>query len=230
MRSLFIALVFLSCPAIALAQSSPIPTLTVHGEGRVQVPPDHARLTVETMNKASTLDAATAAHRERANRALAALRALAKDGLTIERSTFRLDQVRRPLPPNARDTGETEYQAVSTYELKLTRLDTVDVVVTAIAATGLFELRNLRFGIDERSDGLARARTEAVADARRRAETYAKAAGVELGEILEISDTEARPFAPAAEMAVLRNIPVVPPESLALTASVTMRWRIQAQP
>jgi uncharacterized protein YggE len=97
-----------------------------------------------------------------------------------------------------------------------------------VAATGLFEVRNLRFGIGDRNPGLNETRKKAVEDAQARASTYAQAAGVSLGDVLRIDEGGSagpREFALAAPMA--RSVKVVPPETLTLTASVTMTWRIK---
>jgi uncharacterized protein YggE len=204
-------------------------TLTARGQGRAQVAPDHASLTVDVVTKAQSPQAATAAHRDRAQRAANALRDMKSDGLEIEQSIFRLDEVRPP--PVAPERGNPEYRAVTTFELKMTRLNVVDKAVTALASTGLFEVRNMRFGIEERNAGMATARTNAVDDARQRATTYAQAAGVRLGDILRIEDTDARgprEFAVSAPLA--RNVQVIPPETLTLSASVAITWRIAPKP
>jgi uncharacterized protein YggE len=217
--------------ATAQPQFQRDPTITVVGQGRIQAAPDHAFLTVEVVTKAKSLEAATASHRDRAQRGVNALRALNSTGLEIERSTFRLNEVRLPPPQGSnRDRGETEYQAVTTFELKSTQLDKIDSAVTAVAATGLFEVRNLRFGIDEKNPGMKTARKNAVEDARERAATYAEAAGVRLGEVIRIEDTE--PHMPrefAASPPLMRSVQVIPPETLTLSATVTMTWRIAGQ-
>jgi uncharacterized protein YggE len=227
-----IVLVIICGPAIAQPAHRAEATLTVRGQGEAMVAPDHATLTAEVVTKGKSIDTATAAHRARAQRAASALRDMKKDGLSVERSVFRLNEIRTPPRPNAsQGRGEPEYQAVTSFELKSTRLEKIDGTVTALAATGLFEIRNLRFGIDEKNPGMKAARKNAVDDARDRAMTYAQAAGVQLGEILRIDDTETRGprmFAVSAPMA--HGVEVVPPETLTLSASVTMTWRIVAKP
>jgi hypothetical protein len=207
------------------------PTLTVRGEGHVEVPPDHARLTVEVVTKGKSAEAATAAHRDRATRAAEALRGMQNTGVRIERSVFRLDQIRVPPVPAMPDRFNTEYQAVTSFQLKMSRLDAVDSAVTAIASTGLFEVRNLRFGIDDKNPGLNAARKNAIDDARERATAYAQAAGVKLDAIVRIDETDfrgPREFAVAAPMA--GSVQVAPPETLTLSASVTVTWRIGTRP
>src|SRR5262245_65212727 len=73
--------------------------LTVQGHGRVQAKPDYAAVTAELSARGATLEAATTAHRERVARATEALRKLQANGVQIDRSTFRLDEDRRPPGP-----------------------------------------------------------------------------------------------------------------------------------
>ncbi len=207
------------------------PVITVQGQGRVEAKPDHAKFSAAVTSRGASLDAATKAHRERAERATEALRALRASGIEIERSTFRLDEVRLPPAPGQpprRD--EMEFQAVTTFELKTRDLDKIDAAIGAVAATGLFEVRNLHYAIDDDNPAVDAARREAVADARRRAETYAQAAGTALGEVIRISDTDMHtpPRFVAAPMA--RTAQVIPPEALTVTANVTMSWRIGSKP
>jgi uncharacterized protein YggE len=234
MRNWLMAIIVLLVGASIVAAQPPAPreaTLTVRGQGRVQVPPDHANLTAEVATNGKTAAAATEAHRARATRAVAALRARTKDGLEIEQSNFRLSEIRMPVPAGSPQKPEPEFQAVTAFELKIGKVDVVDRLVTEIASIGLFQLRNLRFGIDDKNPGLKRAREDAVADARERASNYAAAASVQLDGILRIDEGDfrsPREFAAAAPLA--RNVQVIPPENLTLSASVTMTWRIGARP
>jgi uncharacterized protein YggE len=202
------------------------PSITVRGDGRAEVPPDIARLSAEVVTRGKTLEAATGAHKERAAKATAALRALAKDGLIIEQSNFRLDQIRQPAPQQG-PRAEIEYQAVTSFELKAKKLDAIDALITAIADTGLFEMRNVRFALDEKSSALDIARRDAVADARARANIYAEAAGVQLGEIIEITDSEPRLLREMAAPMAARGMQVAPPENISVTANITMTWRLK---
>jgi uncharacterized protein len=207
------------------ADRSTMATLTASGQGRVDVPPDHARLSVEVVTAGANPEAAASAHRDRASRATTRLRDMKNDGVSIEQSSFSLSELRLPDRPNT--PPRSEYRAVTTFELKITPVENADKTVTAMATSGLFEVRNLRFGVDDRNPGFDAARRNAVEDARRRAVTYAEAAGVKLGDIVNINDTDARHPREAVLMSPMaRNVQVIPPEALTLTASVTITWRI----
>jgi uncharacterized protein YggE len=203
------------------------PIISVRGDGHADVPPEIARLSVQVTTKGRTLQAAASAHKTRATQADTALKNMAKDGVVIEQSTFRLDQMHQPPTPQGTPRQEPEYQAVTSFQIKITKLADIDAVVTAIASTGLLEVQNLRFALDDKSKALDIARRNAVADARQRAQTYADAAGVRLGEVIEITDNEPRMFrdVAAAPMAA-RSMKVAPPENITVTAGVNMTWRI----
>ena len=227
MQKVIAVLAALAAANIAVAQpAGPAEaSITVQGHGRVEAKPDYAALTADVSARAATLEAATAAHRERASRASEALRRLQANGIQVDRSTFRLDEDRRP---PARD--ETEFRAVTSFELKAMQLDKLDAVIAEMAATGLFEVRGLRFAIDDRNPGIDSARRAAVDDARRRAETYAQAVNVRLGSIVRIEDTEPRMPREVMAAPAMRSAAVVPPEALTVTSNVTITWRLGAAP
>jgi uncharacterized protein YggE len=232
--ALIASAVLMLCSSPCAAQRVPTaqPSLTVHGQGRVEVPPDYASITVEVETKAKTTADAAAAHRERATRASHALRDMSNDGVNIVRSSFRLAELRSPpSPSNPSRSPDSEFQAITSFELKITRIDAVNDVVTKIASTGLFQVRNLRFGVNEDNPGADAARKRAVANTREHATTYAEAAGVRLGEILKIEDLEnPGPVLFSAQPQPARSVQVIPPEGLMVTASVVITWSIVAKP
>lgn len=216
----------------ALAQPAPPPpleraTITVQGEGRSEAPPDYAAINADLITTAPSLEAVTRAHRERAAKAAETLKALAPNGLAIESSTFRLDRVNQS-PVAGQKPPAPEFRAMTSFSLKTKRVDAIDDTVTKIAATGLFEIHALRFALDENSKAIDTARRNAVLDARHRADVYAEAAGVQVGDVVEISDSERRYPAPVRQMSLARgDVQVTPPETLDVQASVTITWRIK---
>jgi uncharacterized protein YggE len=101
-------------------------------------------------------------------------------------------------------------------------------MIDTLVAAGANDIGGINFMVSNASKLLDDAREQAVADARRKAEIYAKAAGVTLGTPLSISEEGApgpMPFRKmAAGMAV--SAPVAQgEETLAVTVSVS--WAIK---
>ncbi len=97
--------------------------------------------------------------------------------------------------------------------------------------------QSVSFGLDRQDAGADKAREAAVADARRQAEVYAKAAGVTLGR----ADRDPRRLGPALPAAAgnahamamakgAEEVPIVPPATIRYNAGVQMVWEIAAQP
>ena len=238
MRTLLL-LIALASAFPALAQPAPPPppndraTITVNGDGRSEAPPDYAAITADVTTAAPTLDVASKMHRARATRAADTLKSLAAKGLEIKSSTFRINNATPPALAG-KPAPAPEFRAVTSFSLRTRNIADIDEIVTAIAATGLFEVRGVSFALDERSKAVDAARRDAVADARNRASVYAEAAGAALGDVVEISDSErgvpfmraAAPMAAAAE----QKMQVTPPEALTASASVTITWRLRPKP
>jgi uncharacterized protein len=206
--------------------------LTVRGVGRIEMKPDHARLFGTVSTKAPTLDEAAKAHRDRATHALSALQGLAAEGIEIEESTFRLNQDQPPYPAPAVLRPEAKaatppFTAQTSFFVRIKAVDNLNPVISKLAASGLFELSSVRFGVEQERAALNQARRRAMADARDQAAAYADAADVRLVEIVAITDGEAAPsLGGAADMPIPRYVQIIPPLTVAFDSSVQVTWRI----
>ena len=105
----------------------------------------------------------------------------------------------------------------------------VGAALDALVAAGANQMNGLNFSIKDPAPLLAKARTEAVADARLRAQQYAAAAGVTLGQILSISESGgAEPPRPMYRVMAMAadSVPVAAGEE-SVSASVTLVWEIR---
>ena len=74
---------------------------------------------------------------------------------------------------------------------------------------------------------LNQARRAAMVDAREQAGAYADAGELKLVEIIEITDGEATPMENGvADLPMPRFVQIIPPATVAFTASVNVTWRI----
>lgn len=161
-------------------------TITVVGQGTASAPPDAAvvRLGVQT-SAATANDALDAANRS----AQTVIDLVTESG--VDDSDVQTTDV-SVWPRYSNDgTAITGYEASNRVVVTVRDLDSVGSLIDA--ATGLvgndIRIDGLSFVLDDASAVDGEARTNAVADARARAEGYAEAAGIELGEVLAISET-----------------------------------------
>jgi uncharacterized protein len=216
----------------AYAQITPVREsfITVAGEGRVDVAPEFAEFFADVVTRGENLEAATKQHTERAAKAAAVLRTMAKHNVSVERSSFRLEQNRLPSRP-AQKQAAFEYRAITTFALKANQLASLNAVISSVAAAGLFEVRTIRYGIKDEERAIDDARRAAVKNARRQAEVYADAAGVKLAEILEIFDGLAQNLGSEASLrAATPNVQVSPPATIPFRAGINIKWRIVSKP
>jgi len=180
------ALMALALPGLALADDTPR-TLTVSGLGSVALAPDMATITLGVRHEAATAQEALRKMSEGLGPVLAHLSGSGVDERDIQTSGLSLDPVR--VYPEGEPPRLTGYAASSTVLVRLRDLDTVGAVLDSIVGEGANELSGIRFTLADPAAAEDEARRAAVADARARAETYAEAAGVSLGEVLSISES-----------------------------------------
>jgi hypothetical protein len=82
------------------------------------------------------------------------------------------------------------YTATNNVELTIRHLDRAGQVLSAATSAGANSLYGIRFELEDPAPLLASAREKAVADARQRAERLAQLAGVKLGPIVAISESD----------------------------------------
>lgn len=225
----FLALAGLAPPVWAQPPGSEgPPTLTVSGEGKSEVKPDFARVSVSVSTTAAALADAGRRHQDVARRARSLLEGLKEDGVAIERADFTLSQDQPPAPANP--PSPPEFTAKTTFSLTIRPIDRLDSALSKVAGSGLLSVDSVAFNVDRPNAALDQARRAAMIDARRQAEVYADAGGFRLVAIEAVSGAQAfplerQPLAMRAQFAPA-SVQIVPPALLAFSSSVTVVWRI----
>jgi len=229
-----LALTEASAQPSSAPQSPSRALLAVEGNGRAEAKPEFARLTVELLAKAPTIEGAVEASKTLVPRVDTLLQSLKNDGVEIESSRFSLGESPPSHPlPNGPQNPPPSFTATTTYGLKLKRLDRLNPVISAVASSGLLEVRTASFQVEDERVPMDEARRDAVADARRQAEVLADAAGVRLDDLASISDARAAPLTQVAydlPTASRKYLQVIPPAKLDFSASVLMSWHILPKP
>ncbi len=213
--------------APALAQVAPLATISVTGEATVSVAPDLAQIDGGVMSEAKTAREASEANNAAMGKVLLALK-----GASIEEKDFQTSRLSlQPQSAPNRAGGPAAivgYRASNRVTVRLRDVTKLANVIDTLVAAGANDIGGINFTVSNASKHLDEAREQAVADARRKAEIYAKAAGVTLGAPLSISEEGSPAPMPYRKMAVgmAASAPVAQgEETLQVTVSVT--WAIK---
>jgi uncharacterized protein YggE len=209
------------------AQTAPR-SLTMTGQGTVMAAPDTVTLSAGVASEAATAASALAANNSRMQAVLAVL---AKQGVApkdIQTENFSV----APQYANSNDGQPqrlTGYRVANDVMVRLEDVGKLGPVLDALVGAGANQINGINFTIRDSAALLTEARQQAVADAKARAQTYAAAAGVTLGPILSISESDTggmRPLYMAAPMIrAAKSVPVAMGQE-SLSASVSIVWEI----
>ena len=213
--------------APALAQTMPPPMITVSGEATISVPPDQAEIEAGVTSDAKTAREASEANNAAMGKLLLALKAANVEPKDIQ--TSRLSLQPQYAPNRSGPSPVVGYQASNRVTVRLHDIPKVASTIDVLVGAGATNVGGIGFSISNASKLLDDARGQAVADARRKAEIYAKAAGVTLGAPLGISEEGAPGPMPYRKMAVGMAVSPIPvaqgEETLQVTVSVS--WAIK---
>ena len=182
-------------------QSRPEARVIVNGEGSVTVQPDYARITTGVTTRARTVKEATDANTKLMGAITTALRDLAIEQKDIQTSRFSVQPVYAPAQPNT-EPKLSGFSVSNQLNVTIRQIAMVGTIIDRLVAAGANDLGGVEFLHSDLSKALDRAREAAVADARRKAELYARAAGLELGRVAWL--TEDPSFAPPGRTKALR--------------------------
>ena len=227
MRSvIFPTLILVAALAVPALAADPH-TIAMTGHGEIRVAPDMAQVTAGVATTAPTAAQALSANSSRMKGVFAALAKLGVPEKNIQTANFFVSPQYSNGDNNAprRLTG---YQVNNDVTVRLEDVGKLGGALDALVAAGANQINGVSFSIQNDAPLLEKARTLAVADARARAETYAKAAGVSLGPIISISEggSEAPPR-PMYRMAVMQGAPTpIAAGEQSVSAEVSVVWEI----
>jgi hypothetical protein len=209
----------------ALADELP-PHITVAGTGTLSVAPDvaevHAGVTREDASAARAMQQADAAMRK----VVEAIRQQGVPARDIQTTQYSLQPVYDHHDGKSRLRG---YRADNQVRVTVRDLARVGGLLDAVVSAGANQIQGIGFRVDKPETHLDRARADAIADARRKADIYAKAAGVRVTGVLAVEEGGApvpRPFA-AMRAEHMAADAVIEPGEQELRASVSVTFQIQ---
>ena len=219
-RALFV--LFVAALALGPAQAAE-KLVTVTGEATVAVAPDTAMIRLGVGTQEKTAREASEANARQMTAVLAAIKDTGVADRDIQTSRLSLQP---QYDPNKSGTARlTGFQASNQVTVRIRDIDKLPTVLDRAITAGANEMSGIEFVVSEQSKLLDQARDDAIADARRRADLYAKAAGAKLGRVVSITEEGSAP--PPRPIQALRAgaVPIAPGEQT-LRAIVTVSYEL----
>ena len=213
----------------ALADDFPA-AISVSGEATVSAAPDLAQIDAGVANDAKTAKEASDANNAAMGKVLLALK-----GAGIVEKDYQTSRLSlQPQYGQNKSTGASPvvgFRASNRVTVKIHDVTKVTSIIDTLVSAGANDIGNISFEVTQASKLLDDAREQAVADARRKAEIYAKATGVTLGAPISVSEGNAPMPLFKSRMAVapMAAAPAaVAPGEETLSVTVNVSWAIKA--
>jgi len=211
----------------------PPPAIMVSARGEVQVAPDRARVQVGVETQAKTSAAAAAENNQKQAAVLKAIRALGIPQAQIRTLNYSVMPIQR-YDDKLKRVVIDGYQVSNIVSVETEKLELAGQIIDAGLANGANRVAGLDFFVKDRAKAQEEALAQAVATARRQAEVAARAAGGQLGGLLEIiiNDFERPDPRPMMAMAKMEMDAAGAPTEVSagtstVSVQVTTRWRYQ---
>jgi uncharacterized protein YggE len=170
----------------ARAQTLP-PAISVTGEATVSVAPDQAQIDGGVATDAKTAREASDANNAAMGKVLLALKGAGVDEKDYQTSRLSLQPQYAPNRTSSQ-SPVVGYRATNRVTIRIRDVTKVANMIDVLVGAGANDIGGINFVVSQASKLLDDAREQAIADARRKAQIYAKAAGVTLGEPVSITE------------------------------------------
>ena len=190
--------VVLSAPAVhaqdagvaGMMLRGPAPSIAVSGEATISVPPDLATIEGGVTSDAKTAKAAAEANNKAMGDVLLALKAAGIAEKDIQTARLSLQPQNAPNRVSGGPPQIVGYRATNQVTVTLHDVTRVAGTIDTLVGAGANDIGGVNFAVSQASRLLDDARGQAMADAQRKAEIYARAANVTLGPPLSITEGE----------------------------------------
>jgi len=164
--------------------------ITVVGVGKASGAPDVANISVGVETQADTVQQAVADNKAKMTLLLDALKALGVADKDIQTSNYSVYTERQsvPSPEGKGAVGPTIFHVNNQVNVTVRDVNKLGDALDKTVAAGANNIYGISFSVDDPTKLQADARTEAIADAKARAESLAKLAGVTLGDVVSVSE------------------------------------------
>jgi uncharacterized protein len=206
-------------------------TVTVSGQGIVQIQPDQAFVVLGVQTQADTASEALTQNNTQIEALVNTLRTAGIQARDIQTRTLRLQPQYKEVPPGQQDRLAGEiigYVAINTVEIQIRQVANVGTILDRAVAAGGNTIESIRFDVSDSSNVVDQARQAAMNDANQKATQLAQLAGAELGNVITINEYSRIPR-PAEQFAMEQADAAVPisPGTEAIEIEVQVTWAIE---
>jgi hypothetical protein len=204
--------------------------ITVVGTGQASGAPDVATVNIGVETQSVSIKHAVADNSTRMNKLLLALKSLGIADNDIRTSNYSVFTEQQPgSTDSAPAAPAVTYRVSNQVSLTVRDVSKLGNVLDAVVNAGANNINGVNFSVADTSKLEGDARAKAMADAKARAQSLASLAGVELGEVVSVSEVVNNPE-PVLRAAVAASGPAgtpIQPGTLDIGTSVQVSYEIR---
>jgi uncharacterized protein YggE len=172
-----------AAPSASTSASTIAPAILTSGDAIVSKKPDLAVIGAGLESQQPTASAAQSDLASKAAKLIARIKSLPTADQDLNTTGYWIGPVYSP-----QGQSITGYRAAEQLQIKWHNVDTVGRALDAIVQEGGATNISISFGLADPKAAQAEARTLAIGEARAKAQSMASAAGVKLGQVIQVSD------------------------------------------
>lgn len=221
---------FAAAAAYAAEQGSER-VISITASGTVTAVPDIALISTGVVSEAETARAALEANTAAMRRLIEGLKAAGIEAGDIQTASFDVhpvystDTSNAPSPRPQRPTI-VAYRVQNQVRITARNIDRLGEVLDRAVTLGANQVGGIEFRVSQAEKLRDDARREAIANARRRAELFASAAGVKLGRVLQIEEVGEEGPRPMPRLMKAEAVPIERGTET-LEATVRVTWELE---
>ena len=204
--------------------------ISLSGHGEVRATPDLAFVTSGVVTQGATAAEALAANTKAMTDLFAALKESGIADRDIQTSNFSV-QPRYDFSNN-QAPKMVGYDVSNNVTVTLRKVDTLGTLLDKMVQSGSNQINGISFDVSKPEEAMDEARKLATEDATRKAKVYANAMGIELGNVMQVSEgSAAQPPMPMVRSTMMKAdaappVPVAAGEQT-LAVDVNVVWEIK---
>lgn len=152
--------------------------------------------------------------------------------ITAGSLTVHPDYVQQPAGEDEPGEMLVRTQIERPISLRIDDLDQIPTILDALTRAGVNALDGITYDLEDRSAATDKALTRALEKARHKAQLMASTLGIELGQVLNVQETSAVPYAPQmmamrADAMESKAAPEYRPGEITVESGVSVAWEIK---